>query len=212
MPHQHPHPDDKGRPVLLAQPHTPTSVSAWTDPDQVATVVPGGALPQALNGIVFTPWNEVPTTEAGWNAVAGQFAHDEPPFDVPEGKQPAAGVVIEEADGRIWLVSPSNAFGGYTNTFPKGRIDGGVNLQACAIREAWEEAGLQVRITGWLADSNRSRSYTRYYRAVRIGGSPADMGWETQAVHLVPRAALEGFLIHPNDVPLLGKIWNFQKP
>ncbi|QNA97679.1 NUDIX hydrolase [Massilia sp. Se16.2.3] len=206
MPHHHPHPDDKGRPVLLQHPDTPTPLVAWADPRQAATVIPGGAMPDTLNGIAFAPWRDVPASEAGWNEVAGQFAHDEPPFRVPEGKQPAAGVVIEEPDGRIWLVSPSNAFGGYRTTFPKGRIDGGVNLQACAIREAFEEAGLQVRITGWLADSNRSRSYTRYYRAERVGGNPAAMGWESQAVHLVPRAALERFLTHPNDLPLLQAI------
>jgi hypothetical protein len=29
------------------------------------------------------------------------------------------------------------------------------------------------------------------------------MGWESQAVHLVPRALLADFLTHPNDLPLL---------
>ena len=116
---------------------------------------------------------------------------------------PAAGVVIEETDGRVWLVAPSNAFGGYQATFPKGRIDGHASRQASAIREAYEEAGLQVRITGFFADSNRSQSYTRYYRAQRTGGNPVLMGWESQAVHLVPKAALKDFLTHPNDLPLL---------
>jgi 8-oxo-dGTP pyrophosphatase MutT (NUDIX family) len=199
----HPHPNDDGQPVLLKHPSTPTPLSAWSDPATAATVIPGGALPPGLNGIAFAPWRAAPTTNEGWNGVPGQLACDEPPFAVVPGKAPAAGVVIEEADGRIWLVAPSNAFGGYRATFPKGRVDGGVNLQACAIREAFEETGLQVRITGWLADSNRTLTCTRYYRAVRTGGTPADMGWESQAVHLVPRAALGTFLANPNDQPLL---------
>lgn len=206
MPTYHPHADDLGKPVLLTQPSSPTPLSAWHDANAAATVIPGGALPPALNGIAFQEWQDAPTTDEGWNSVAGQHVFDEPPFDLAPGKAPAAGVVIEEADGRIWLVAPSNAFGGYQATFPKGRIDGGVNLQACAIREAFEEAGLHVRITGWLADANRTLSYTRYYRAERTGGTPAQMGWETQAVHLVPRAALDAFLTHPNDQRLLKAI------
>ena len=46
-------------------------------------------------------------------------------------------------------------------------------------------------------------SYTRYYRARRIGGSPASMGWESQAVHLVPKAQLAHYLTNKNDLPLL---------
>ncbi|MBD8530389.1 NUDIX hydrolase [Massilia sp. CFBP 13647] len=206
MPTYHPYPDDHGQPVLLRHPSTPTPLAAWTDPATAATVIPGGDMPSALNGIAFASWHDVPTDDAGWNGVPGQLDFEEPPFAVVPGKMAAAGVVVEEADGRIWLVAPSNRFGGHAATFPKGRIDGGVNLQACAIREAFEESGLQVRITGWLADSNRTLSYTRYYRAQRSGGTPADMGWETQAVHLVPRAQLAAFLTHPGDQPLLEKL------
>lgn len=206
MPTYHPQPDDKGKPVLLKHPSKPTSLSAWADSGSAATVIPDGELPNALNGIAFQAWTDAPSIDEEWNAVAGQLAFSEPPFNAPKGKASAAGVVIQEADGRIWLVAPSNAYAGYTATFPKGRIDHSVNLQACAIREAFEEAGLKVRITGWLADSNRSLSYTRYYLAERTGGSPAEMGWESQAVHLVPRSALAEFLTHPNDLALLEAI------
>lgn len=210
-PTDHPHADNNGNRVYLADPNTPSVLAAWKDCDSVATVVPGGKMPKSLNSIAFEEWRDAPDTDDGWNSVMGQLTFDEPPFDVPAGKIPAAGVVIEEADGRIWLVAPSNAFGGYKTTFPKGRIDQCINLQACAIREAFEEAGLQVRITGWLADSDRSRSYTRYYWAVRTGGNPASMGWESQAVHLVPRSALDAYLTHPNDLRLLESIRALEK-
>lgn len=123
----------------------------------------------------------------------------------------AAGVIVEEPDGRLWLVAPSNGFGSYLATFPKGRIEGNVSRQASAIREAYEEAGLKVRITGFFADSDRTLSYTRYYRAQRIGGNPALMGWESQAVHLVPRSELWSFLTHTNDQPLLQCILGLDK-
>jgi len=189
--------------VVLTNPSTGSPLSAWRHADQAATVIPGGTMPVELNGTLLRAWKDVPDSDDRWNAVEGQCAFNEPPFLAPPGKMPAAGVVIMEADGRVWLVAPSNAFGGYTVTFPKGRIENDVNRQASAIREAYEEAGLKVKITGFLADSNRTQSYTRYYLAERTGGNPAAMGWESQAVHLVPRPLLASFLTHPNDLPLL---------
>jgi 8-oxo-dGTP pyrophosphatase MutT (NUDIX family) len=203
MPIYHPMLDEHGRPVLLNKPTQPTALPSWGQTDAVATVIPNEDCPAELNGITMTAWLDVPTSAQAWDNVEGQFEFEEPPFNPPAGKMPAAGVVIEEPDGRFWLVAPSNAFGGYTATFPKGRIEGNVNRQASAIREAYEEAGLKVKITGYLADSNRSQSYTRYYLAQRVGGNPALMGWESQAVHLVPRTALVKFLAHLNDLPLL---------
>ena len=122
------------------------------------------------------------------------------------GKPAASGVVILEDDGRVWVVSPSNAFGGYVNTFPKGKLDPGLSLHANALKECHEESGLQVELTGFLCDSERSTSVTRYYTARRIGGHPATMGWETQAVHLVPRALLATFVSHQNDQCILKKL------
>jgi hypothetical protein len=47
---------------------------------------------------------------------------------------------------------------------------------------------------------------TRYYLARRVGGSPADMSWESQAVHLVPKAELSKFLNHAADADLLNAL------
>ena len=199
----HPHPDDKGRPVVIRTPSIPTPVEHWLQPGLRATVLPQGALPPALSGLAFAPWHDAPTSDEGWASVAGQARIEEPAFILPPGKAAAAGVAIEEDDGRIWLVAPSNQFGGYQATFPKGRVEPGFSLQASAIREAFEESGLQVAITGFLADSVRSQTFTRYYRARRVGGTPAAMGWETQAVHLVPRAQLMDVATHANDKALI---------
>ncbi|RZA32217.1 MAG: NUDIX hydrolase [Lysobacteraceae bacterium] len=203
----HPRLDDDGLAVSLHSPTTATPVECWLDPAQVATVIPHGALPAALNGITFAPWHDAPQDDAGWAAVAGQdAAFDEPPFVPAPGKRVAAGVVILEDDGRVWVVHPSNAFGGYPATFPKGTLDPGVPLRATAIREAFEESGLRVALTGFLGDLTRSRSRTRYYLGRRLGGCPADMGWESQAVSLVPRALLHTVLVNPNDAPLVAML------
>jgi ADP-ribose pyrophosphatase YjhB (NUDIX family) len=206
MPTHHPRLDEHGKIVLLTHPSQPTAVHAWSTANAIATVIPDGELPTELNGMALTDWIDFPATAEGWSDVSGQHAFDEPPFNKPPGKRAAAGVVIQETDGRIWLISPSNRYGGYATTFPKGRVEGGMNQQATAIREAYEESGLKVTITGFLADSERSQTYTRYYLAQRVGGSPAAMGWESQAVHLVPRANLHQFLTHANDKPLLAAI------
>ena len=171
--------------------------------DDVATVVPGGELPAALCGLPVAAWADVPTAGAGWQALAPGELPDEPPFVVPPGLAAAAGVVIVEDDGRVWLVAPSNAFGGYSATFPKGRVDAGDSLHCAAIREAFEESGLQVRLVAFLTDARRTLTFTRYYVARRIGGTPAAMGWETQAVHLVPFARLRDVATHANDAGVI---------
>ncbi len=83
-----------------------------------------------------------------------------------------------------------------------------MSLQATAIREAYEEAGIQVQLTRFLIDVPRSTSYTRYYLARRVGGNPAAMGWESQAVMLVPFERLQNVLTNENDAPILEELKN----
>ena len=44
-----------------------------------------------------------------------------------------------------------------------------------------------------------TETFTRYYLAERIGGSPADMGWESQCVVLVPEGDLRSLDLAPAD-------------
>jgi ADP-ribose pyrophosphatase YjhB (NUDIX family) len=147
-------------------------------------------MPAALHGIAFAPWDDHPKTTGGWDYVDGLMLDLVEPEMITKGKTPAAGVVIEEPDGRIWLVNPTNGFAGYTTTFPKGHADDGISLQATAIKEAFEESGLQVEIIGLHGDVERGSTMTRYYRARRVGGTPAAMGWETQSVQLMPQSGV----------------------
>lgn len=205
MKHLHPRTDDAGQPVELETPSRPTALASWDDPGQIATVVPDGPMPQSLNGIALAAWTGVPNKASGWLELAAQNAgaFADPPMLSAPGKPAASGVVILESDGRVWVVSPSNQYGDYVNTFPKGKLDPGMGLRANALKEAFEESGLQVILTGFLCDSVRSTSVTRYYTARRVGGHPGDMGWESQAVHLVPRELLSSVVAHPNDQGVL---------
>ncbi|MDD3354138.1 NUDIX hydrolase [Zoogloea sp.] len=112
-----------------------------------AVVIPDGPMPPALGGIPFTHWRDMPRSATDWEALADIHRIAEPTFTRPKGKKAAAGVAVLESDGRIWLVAPSNAFGGYPVTFPKGTQEAGMSLQATALRETFEETGLAMALT-----------------------------------------------------------------
>ncbi|MDN3559132.1 NUDIX hydrolase [Vreelandella neptunia] len=218
MPEFHPCSDDAGQPVILLAPSTPTPLACWEDPKAIARVVPDGPLPAQLYGLALVPCysgevapNGEPCEAA--NATQAQAPHHgggflshalkTPPLTLSPGKRAAAGAVVVEPDSRVWVIHPSNAFGGYRATFPKGKQESGQSLEQTAIKETFEEAGLLIALTRWLIDVPRSSTVCRYFLARRLGGSPADMGWESQAVSLVPIARLGEVLHHPNDQPLL---------
>lgn len=196
---------DAGRPVPICRPSEPTQETSWTDPAAVACFVPDGRVPSMLNGICMTAWTP-PAFEGIWEGLAVVQPLHEPAFAPPAGLEPAAGVVAIEPDGRVWLVQPTNAFGGAAHAVPKGRVDVGSTLIATALREGWEELGVLVKLTGHLVDLPRSATFTRYYVGHRVAGSPAQMGWESQGGVLCPRARLADLLDGPHDAALVRAI------
>lgn len=198
----HPQPDEHGRKVRLHAPSCEANLHALADPRAALTFVPGSECAGVLAGVPLAACARETVEDACRRANAAPV-FTEPPFDLPPGKHAAAGAVVREGDGRLWLVAPSNAFGGYTATFPKGRAESGLSLQATAIREVWEESGLHVELTAWLGDFARTQTFTRFYVARRIGGHPAHMGWESQAVHLVTPAQARVLLNRDTDRAVL---------
>jgi hypothetical protein len=203
----HPRKNEQGGAVKLKNPSTATPISTWAEQGAIARVVPDGDMPLQVNGLATGPWTGAPTTIAEWEALASTMDIDEPPFNAPAGYTKAAGVVVCEPDGRVWVVAPSNGWAGYDATFPKGTMEG-KSTKATALVEAYEESGLAVRLTKFLIDVKRSASYTRYFLGERVGGNPADMCWETQAVMLVPRAALPQVLNNSRDIPIIEALKN----
>jgi 8-oxo-dGTP pyrophosphatase MutT (NUDIX family) len=201
--YHHPRHGENGKPVLVELPHHASAPSTWTSPDAVATFVPNGDAPLSLNKVALRSWKDHPKTIEGWNYEDG-IMHDlhEPALHVPLGKKASSGVVIEEPDGRVWLVCPTNGFGGYDASWPKGSMEDGLSLQGNALKEAFEESGLRVQITGWIGDYERTTSVARMYRARRVGGDPTQCGWESQAVLLCPRGHLYEQLNGPADWPI----------
>ncbi len=142
----------------------------------------------SLGGAAIKSWSP----PHDWHGVEGQDHEiDEPALPtLKKGQHLSSGVIMREADGRTWLVKPTNGFGGYNYTFPKGTVEDDMHPQANAIKEMWEETGLKARITGYAGDYRGDTSVTRMYHAVREGGHPKDKGWETEQVALA----------HPDDL------------
>ena len=111
----HPHKDDHGQPVKLMSPSTPSDLNAWADASQHATAIPLSPMPAMLNAIAIMSLQDPPNNNAGWERLAASSDFKEPAFKALSGKKTSSGVVVVEPDGRIWVVSPSNQFGGYTN-------------------------------------------------------------------------------------------------
>jgi 8-oxo-dGTP pyrophosphatase MutT (NUDIX family) len=150
--------------------------------------------PPDLHGVPFKPFKP----PADWSKVEGQADISEPPLN-SKGKKVGAGLLMREPDGRVWIIKPTNAYGGYKYTFPKGGREKGHSLQATAIKEAFEESGLKGRIVGHAGDYEGDTSMTRYYHAVREGGTPTGHGWESEGVSLVPHHQLHAFLNRGRD-------------
>jgi ADP-ribose pyrophosphatase YjhB (NUDIX family) len=173
----------------------------------------GDALPvKTLNGVAFEPWT--PPADGDWNEVDGQMdIEDEAPLpEGAQGKQLASGLIIREKDGRVWLARPKGGFGGYDSTFPKGRVEHALSMQANAIKEAFEETGLKGRITGMAGDRVGDVTLTRYYLAEREGGDPSRPGEESEGVVLAPADKLDGFLNRDRDRKLAKEIAQDEEP
>jgi ADP-ribose pyrophosphatase YjhB (NUDIX family) len=157
--------------------------------------------------VPFKSWKP-PHNAAAWKLLAHVGpAFDEPPLPpVPKGMKQGAGVIVREPDGRIWLMHPKKGYGGYKATFPKGTVESDIGPRATAIKEAYEETGLHVRLTGYAGDVKRTTSVGRYYYAERVGGTPADAGWEASGVSLAEPDALHKLLNAPHDKALASAV------
>ena len=204
----HPKKDDYGDSVRIRNPHTPSPTEHWYDPEAHAITTPNhDGVPHELNGV---PFKKHPTPDS-WKGVHGQGGFREPPLMTPRnGKKQSVGVAMIEKhhDGshRVWVVHPTNQFGGYHATLPKGTVEHGLNMHENALKEVHEESGLKAKLTGHLGDTERTTSVARYYTGERTGGHPSDMGWESQAVSLVPVKNLHKVLTHPSDAPIVKEL------
>jgi len=118
---------------------------------------------------------------------------EDPSKLIKTGKKQASGVILVEEKG-AWLVEPTNHFGGYVNTFPKGGVASTLTHQQSALKELWEETGMQGELLAFLGEFEKGTSQTKLYLGKKTIGQPWHAGWESQKVKLVPWDQLENFL------------------
>jgi ADP-ribose pyrophosphatase YjhB (NUDIX family) len=145
---------------------------AWT----TGNAIPG----QTLNGVAFEPVKD----RKFWEHTPDVNIHEPPPLNNID----RVGIMIREKDGRIWIAEPTNHYGHRNHTLPGGTIESGLTMQQNAIKETWEETGLQCRITGHLGDFQDSNykganRWGRLYLGERIGGAPWDAKVEPHIIN-----------------------------
>lgn len=133
----------------------------------------------------------------------------EPP--IPKGEKISAGVIMFDEDtGKVWIFEPKGHFGGYEHSFPKGTWEkgSGLSLQKTAIKEVWEETGLQAEIYAHLGDYQKKTGITRYYVGKMVKGNPTKFGDETFAVKFVSLDEAEKLLNTEIDKKILKDMKN----
>ncbi len=108
-------------------------------------------------------------------------------YEPPPKWESAGGVVLSEDRQRVYVRKPSNNYGPWA--FAKGQIDKGESAEQAAIREVYEEIGIEARMVpnGQLGRYEGGYSYTTYFVMI----AERDTGRhdkETKEVRLVPPA------------------------
>ena len=78
-------------------------------------------------------------------------------------KWTSAGGLVYDRAGRLALVRERKRSGERLWALPKGRIEPGETLEAAALREVHEEAGVRARITGYIGVGEGRRSFVHYF-------------------------------------------------
>jgi 8-oxo-dGTP diphosphatase len=84
--------------------------------------------------------------------------------------------VVFDLAGRILLREPSNHYGGYHWTFPKGRPDPGEHPLDTALRETLEETGHRPVVVGHLPGryAATATATSNYFYVMEDDGTPVD--------------------------------------
>jgi ADP-ribose pyrophosphatase YjhB (NUDIX family) len=123
-----------------------------------------------------------------------------------------SGILLIE-DEKVALIRRVNARGTYY-LFPGGTVEAGESPEEAAVREAREELGLEVRLSGLAAVVEYGDTEQRFYLAQRIGGvfgmgegeelvSPAGSARGTYTPVWVKRSCLNGCNVCPPELARL---------
>ena len=154
-----------------------------------------------INGV------KLETTDSHYYLGTPDAKINEPAY--PQGaKNKKVGVTIMERDGQTWLYEPSNRAGA-KNALSQGNLQEGLSAQQSALKDAREKLGLQIKIVDHLGDFNKKgeklkttdkdKTVTRQYLAIRTGGAPWDAHEKSSSVKLVAPNEAHKLLDTPRD-------------
>ena len=120
-----------------------------------------------------------------------------------------SGVIIVQ-DDKVALIKRINAKGTYY-VFPGGGVEAGETLEEAALRETWEELGVEVRLAGLAAIVEFGQSEQHYYLAQIVSGvfgngtgqefaSPAGSPAGTYTPVWLEQSDLHKYNVHPAEL------------
>jgi 8-oxo-dGTP pyrophosphatase MutT (NUDIX family) len=119
---------------------------------------------------------------------------------------PSANVIVAQDNGDILLIRRTDN-GNYA--LPGGALDLGESISDTAVRETWEETGIQCEVTGMVGIYTNPRHVIEYtsngevrqefsivFTARPIGGTPKTSN-ESSEVVWVPESKIQQLTMHP---------------
>lgn len=133
--------------------------------------------------------------------------YDDPAAPQPDSLVVAASTVLTDDNGRILLLKRADSG---TWALPGGGIEFGESLAQCAVREAREETGLDVEVTGLVGIYSDPRHVIAYSDGevrqqfnvcltARIVGGELRSSTESTAIAFVEASRLDQLPIHPTQ-------------
>lgn len=133
--------------------------------------------------------------------------YDDPAAPPANSLVVAASTVVTDDNGRILLLKRADSG---TWALPGGGMELGESVAECAVREAREETGLEVEITGLVGIYSNPRHVIAYSDGevrqqfnicltARITGGELRSSAESTAIAFVETAQLNQFPIHPTQ-------------
>jgi 8-oxo-dGTP pyrophosphatase MutT (NUDIX family) len=128
--------------------------------------------------------------------------YDDPDAPEPNSLVPSVNVVVTNPAGEVLLIRRSD---NDNWAVPGGAIDLGESLVQAAVRETWEETGIECRITGlvgiytdpkhvilYTSNGEARQEFSILLTGVEVGGRPTPSS-ESSEVRWVPREDLAGY-------------------